>query len=76
MVNASPPFLCTCKIDKQKIIFCPCHKSAENMLAALAYVRDFLGAHSMAAKGDEGLKKQIILPYLDDVLARARKKPE
>jgi hypothetical protein len=73
MVEASPALLCKCKIENQKIVFCPPHRTTEDLLAALEYARRFIADHALPATADEGLKKQIVLPYLDGVLTRARK---
>jgi hypothetical protein len=73
MVDASPPILRKCRIENHKIVFCPPHQAVEDLLAGLEYARRFIADHALPAPGDEGLKTQIVLPYLDGVLARARK---
>jgi hypothetical protein len=54
-------------------VFCPPHRAAEDLLAAPEYARRFIADHALPAADDEGLKKQVVLPYLDGVLNRARK---
>lgn len=59
--------------ESGKIAFCAIHGAAENLLTALEYARRFTGDHPMKVPEQEATKLQVVLPYLDDVLARARK---
>jgi hypothetical protein len=68
-----PGLLCKCKIEDDKIIFCSIHGAAENLFTALEYARRFIGDCPSSAQ-QEATKVQIVLPYLDKVLADARSK--
>ena len=73
MFNGTPGLHCRCKIESGKIAFCAIHAAAENLFTALEYARRFIGDCPLAVPQQEATKLQIVLPYLDDVLARARK---
>lgn len=72
MVTVTGPFRCTCKADKGKVIHCKPHAATEYLLAALEYAREFIASHSMEKTSDEILKREVVLPCLDNVLAKAR----
>jgi hypothetical protein len=71
-----PALLCKCKIKNGKIIFCAIHGAAEDLLTALEYARRFIGDCPLAVPQQEATKVQIVLPYLDSALAKARGKAE
>jgi hypothetical protein len=73
MVDDGPRILCKCRIENQKIVFCAPHRAVEDQLAGLEYALRFIGDRHLRVAGDEELKKQIVLPYLDAVLSRALK---
>jgi hypothetical protein len=73
MVEASPALICKCKIKERKIIFCPAHRAAEDLLASLECAWRFTADHSLPAAGEEELKNQIVLPYIESVLTRVRR---
>lgn len=76
MVDGVPEMICRCEVKSGKIIFCPLHGAAESLFEAVEYARRFLGDCQLAVPGQEATKAQIILPYLDRVLAKAREKPQ
>jgi len=73
-MNATTPFLCECKINGQNIVFCPLHKAAESLLAAVDYSKKMMAGFKYADAKDETLVNQVVLPYLDSVLALAQKR--
>ena len=75
MVDGVPELFCKCKIENDTIVFCAIHGAAEELFTALEYARRFIGDHRFAVPEQEGTKVQIVLPYLDGVLAKAREKP-
>ncbi len=68
-----PPVLCSCKMVDEKLQFCPLHESAQQLLAACEYVRRFLATLTVVRQEDTNLVRELILPYLDNVIAAAKK---
>jgi hypothetical protein len=73
-VEATGFISCSCKIERNAIVFCPLHASAENLLAACSYVRGVLAGIDGLEKGKAALIRDVVLPYLDDIVSRAERK--
>jgi hypothetical protein len=71
-----PLLICRCKIEDDKIIFCPLHEAAADLFEAVEYACRFLGNYRLAVPEQEATKVQSALPYLTKVLAKARRKGE
>jgi hypothetical protein len=63
---------CSCKTVDEKLQFCALHDNAERLLAACEYVRKFLSALPVARQEDGQLIRELVLPYLDNVIASAK----
>ncbi len=72
-MEAIPPVICTCKAVDEKVQFCALHDNAERLLAACEYVRRFLSTLVVSRQEDTQLIRELILPYLDNVIAAAKK---
>jgi hypothetical protein len=72
MVTTTGPFLCKCRIEKGRIIHCKPHNMTEYALATLEYLREFMATRSMEKMSDEILKREAVLPHIDNILAKAR----
>jgi hypothetical protein len=72
MVTATGPFICECKIEDGKIVYCPPHAAAETLLAACGYLRDHLRMLKYAEPGQANLVRK---PYLERVIETGEKKP-
>jgi hypothetical protein len=66
------PVVCTCKIVNEKLQFCALHENAQRLLAACEYVRKFLTTPAGDRQENTNLVRELILPYLDNVIAAAR----
>ncbi len=67
-----PPVACSCKMINDKLQFCALHENAQRLLAACEYVRKFLATLTVVRQDDANLVRELILPYLDNVIAAAR----
>jgi hypothetical protein len=72
-MEATPPVLCGCKVVDEKLQFCALHENAQQLLAACEYVRKFLTTLTVARQEDTNLVRELVLPYLDNVIAAAKK---
>jgi len=72
-MEAIPPVLCSCKVVDDKLQFCALHDNAQQLLAACEYVRKFLTTFTAARQEDTNLVRELVLPYLDNVIAAAKK---
>ncbi len=72
-MEATPPALCSCKVVDEKVQFCALHENAQQLLAACEYVRKFLTTLTVARHEDASLVQELVLPYLDNVIAAAKK---
>lgn len=66
------PVVCSCKMINEKLQFCALHENAPRLLAACEYVRKFLATLTAARQDDTNLVRELILPYLDNVIAAAK----
>ena len=76
MVEATPAFICRCKIVQKKIVFCTLHKQAETLLAVCGYLRNFIRDVKLGETKDEIFVREIVLPYLTSAIDAATKKCE
>jgi hypothetical protein len=67
-----PPVVCGCKAVDEKVQFCALHDNAERLLAACEYVRKFLSTLAGSRQDDGQLIRELVLPYLDNVIAAAK----
>jgi hypothetical protein len=72
-MEAIPPVLCSCKVVDEKLQFCALHENAQQLLAACEYVRKFLTTLTATRQEDTNLVRELVLPYLDNVIAAAKK---
>ena len=72
-MEAIPPVHCRCKVVDEKVQFCALHENAQQLLAACEYVRKFLTTLPVTRKEDTNLVRELVLPYLDNVIAAAKK---
>jgi hypothetical protein len=72
-MEAIPPIVCSCKIVNERLQFCALHENAQRLLAACEYVRKFLAAPAGGRQENTNLVQELILPYLDNVIAAARR---
>ena len=72
-MEAIPPVICSCKVVDEKVQFCPLHDNAERLLAACEYVRKFLSTLVVSRQEDNQLIRELVLPYLENVIAAAKK---
>ena len=70
-MDATPPFLCQCRIVDEKIAFCHLHREAETLFEVCCYLGDFLKTVKVVRPEDEKLIQTIILPYVRDAIDRA-----
>jgi hypothetical protein len=75
MFTVTGPFICQCKIESGKIVFCPPHAAAETLIAACGYLRDLLRMLKYAEPGEANLVRNDVIPYLERVIESAEKKP-
>jgi hypothetical protein len=66
------PVICGCKAVDEKVQFCPLHDNAKRLLAACEYARKFLSTLTVSRKEDAQLIRELVLPYLDNVIAAAK----
>jgi hypothetical protein len=67
-----PPVLCSCKVVDEKVQFCALHENAERLLSACEYAQKFLSTLA-GSRHDEGqVIQELVLPYLDNVIAAAK----
>jgi hypothetical protein len=71
-----PLLICKCKVENDRIVFCPLHEVAADLFEAVEYACRFLGSYHLAVPEQEATKVQTVLPYLSKVLAKARRKPQ
>jgi hypothetical protein len=67
-----PPVICSCKVVDEKVEFCALHDNAERLLAACEYMRKFLSTLAVSRQEDTHLIRELVLPYLDNVIAAAK----
>jgi len=72
-MEAIQPVLCSCKVVDEKLRFCALHENAQQLLAACEYVRKFLTTLTATRQEDTNLVRELVLPYLDNVIAAAKK---
>ena len=75
MVEATPAFICRCKIVQNRIVFCTLHKQAETLLAVCGYLQNFIRVKLGETK-DEIFVREIVLPYIKTAIDAATKKGE
>jgi hypothetical protein len=63
MVEATPAFICRCKIVQNNIVFCTLHKQAETLLAVCDYLQKFISDVKLGETKDKVFVKEIVLPY-------------
>ena len=88
MVEATPAFICRCKIVQNKIVqnnivqnkivqnkivFCTLHKQAETLLAVCDYLHKFIRDVKLGETKDEIFVREIVLPYLSSAIDAAMK---
>jgi len=73
MATPGGPIQCGCKVIGGKIVFCALHERAENLLAVVEHLRDFLSNVKIADESDAIRVREVILPYVVDALRRAKK---
>lgn len=66
---------CGCKVADNKIQLCALHDNAGQLLAACEYVRKFLSTLPVSRPEDSHLIRELVLPYLDNVIAAAKTTP-
>jgi hypothetical protein len=71
-MEAIPPVLCSCKVVEERLRFCALHENAQRLLVACEYVRKFLTNLTVARQEDANLVRELVLPYLDNVIAAAK----
>jgi len=73
MVEATPTFICRCKIVQNKIVFCTLHKQAETLLTVCDYLQKFIRDVKLGETKDEIFVREIVLPYLRSAIDAATK---
>jgi hypothetical protein len=63
---------CGCKVADDKVQLCALHDNAERLLAACEYARKFLSTLAVSRQEDSHLIRELVLPYLDNVIAAAK----
>ena len=63
---------CGCKVADDKVRLCALHDNAERLLAACEYVRKFLSTLAVSRQEDSHLIRELVLPYLDNVIAATK----
>ncbi|MGE5305104.1 MAG: hypothetical protein ACM3TN_17470 [Alphaproteobacteria bacterium] len=63
---------CGCKVADEKVQLCALHDNAERLLAACEYARKFLSTLAVSRQEDSHLIRELVLPYLDNVIAAAK----
>lgn len=71
-METAPAAICSCKAVDEKLQFCALHDNAERLLAACEYVRKFLSTLAVSRQEDGQLIRELVLPYLDNVIAAAK----
>lgn len=71
-METAPAVVCSCKALDEKVQFCALHENAARLLAASEYVRKFLSALAVSRQEDRQLIQEMVLPYLDNVIAAAK----
>lgn len=71
-MKTTPAIACSCAAVNGELQFCALHDNAERLLAACEYVRKFLSALSVSRQEDGQLIRELVLPYLDNVIAAAK----
>jgi hypothetical protein len=74
MVSASGPFICECKVEGGKIVFCPPHAAAESLLAACRYAYEVFNTIKCADPRQTSTVRDIAMPHLGRIIERAEKK--
>lgn len=72
-MEAMPPSFCTCRVVDGKVQFCALHENAQQLLAACEYARKFLAKLTASRREDTDLVRELVLPYLDNVISAAKK---
>jgi hypothetical protein len=75
IVSATVPFICRCKIEKTKIVFCPPHAAAESLLAACRYAYEAFSIIECADAAQTNTVREIVMPYLNMIIEEAEKQP-
>jgi hypothetical protein len=70
-MEITPTMICRCQLVENKIQFCSLHESAKQLLAACEFVRKFLS--NLKCHDHQNLIRNLVLPYVDNVLGEARK---
>ena len=73
MVEATPAFICRCKIVQNKIVFCTLHKQAETLLTVCDYLQKFIRDVKLGETKDEIFVRELVLPYLRSAIDAATK---
>lgn len=71
-MEAIQTVICGCKAADEKVQFCALHDNAERLLAACEYARKFLTTLAVSRQEDAQLIRELVLPYLDNVIAAAK----
>lgn len=71
-METTPAVVCSCTAVDGKLQFCALHDNAERLLAACEYVRKFLSTLTVSRQEDGQLIRELVLPYLDNVIAAAK----
>jgi hypothetical protein len=72
-MDAAPPFVCECRIERGRIAFCPTHREAARLVSACDYIRKLLPTLKLAESGQANMIRDVVLPYLDAVIPAAQK---
>jgi len=73
-MTARPASTCDCKVQNGRIVFCALHASAAGLLAACKSVRELLPNCVPDEDEDAKMIRDVILPRLDSVIAKAQGK--
>lgn len=71
-MKTKPPVTCGCRVVDEKVQLCALHDNAERLLAACEYARKFLSTLAVSRQEDAHLIRELVLPYLDNVIAAAK----
>ena len=64
---------CRCRYHIGRIVFCSVHERAENLLAVVERLERFLSGAAMASEKDEIMRREIIVPYLQAAIGKAKR---
>lgn len=67
-----PTVGCGCTVLDEKLQFCALHDNAQRLLAACEYARKFLSTLAGSRHDDGQVIQELVLPYLDNVIAAAK----